>query len=104
MKIAIVIFLIGDYYIYKFNNIFRYNLTQYCNKYNYELIILNDYIKNETFMDKKKFYWQRMLIPHKFIDYDYIVSMDSDIYVNPQSPPIPFNQIPQGKVAAVNER
>lgn len=104
MKVGIVIFLIGDNYISKFNNKFRSTLTQYCNKYNYELIILNKYIKDEPNMDKKKFYWQRMLISEKFIDYDFIVSMDSDIFVNPNSPPIPFEQIPEGKVAAVNER
>ncbi len=104
MKIGIVIFLIGDNYISKFNNKFKSTLVQYCDKYKYELIILNDYIKNEPNMDRKKFYWQRMLIPEKFIDYDFIVSLDSDIYVNPNSPPIPFEQIPEGKVAAVNER
>jgi hypothetical protein len=104
MKIAIVIFLIGDNYINKFNKKFRNTLEQYCNKYNYELIILNKYIKDEPNMDRKKFYWQRMLIPEKFIDYDFIVSMDSDIFVNPNSPPIPFEDIPEGKVAAINER
>ena len=104
MKIAIVIFVIGDNYIQKFNNKFRNTLTQYCNKYGYELILLNELIKNEPNMDKKKFYWQRMLIPDKFSDYDYVVSMDSDIFVNPNSPPIPFDKIPEGKIAAVNER
>ena len=104
MKIAIVIFIIGDNYIQKFNNKFRNTLTQYCSKYGYELILLNEYIKNEPNMDKKKFYWQRMLIPDKFSEYDYVVSMDSDIFVNPNSPPIPFDKIPEGKIAAVNER
>ena len=45
-----------------------------------------------------------MLIPDKFSDYDYVVSMDSDIFVNPYSPPIPFGEIPEGKIAAINER
>ena len=104
MKVAIVIFLIGDNYIKKFESKFKRTLTEYCNKYGYELIILNEYIKNEPSMDGRKFYWQRMLIPSKFSDYDYVVSMDSDIFVNPNSPPIPFEQIPEGKVAAINER
>jgi len=30
-------------------------------------------------MDKKKFYWQRLLIPDKFKEYDFVVSIDSDI-------------------------
>ena len=104
MKVAIVIFVMGDTYIQKFNSKFRPSVSDYCNKHGYELIILDDYIKPEINMDKKKFYWQRMLIPDKFSNYDYVVSMDSDIFVNPHSPPIPFNEIPEGKVAAVNER
>lgn len=104
MKIAIVVFIIGNNYIEKFNNKFRHTLTEYCNKYGYELILQTEYIRNEVNMDKKKFYWQRMLIPDKFPDYDYIVSMDSDIFVNPLAPPIPFDEIPEGKIAAVNER
>lgn len=104
MKIAIVIFLIGDNYISKFNEKFKNSIITYCNKYNYELIILTNFIKNEPNMNRKKFYWQRMLLPDKFINYDFIVSMDSDIYINPESPPIPFEDIPDGKVAAVNER
>ena len=48
MKIAIVIFVIGKNYIEKFNNKFRNTLTQYCSNYGYELILLNEYIKNEV--------------------------------------------------------
>jgi len=104
MRIAIVIFVIGDYYIQQFNNKFKNTLSEYCSKYDYELILLNENIKNEPNMERKKFYWQRMLIPDKFSDYDYVVSMDSDIFVNPDSPPIPFGEIPEGKIAAINER
>jgi hypothetical protein len=104
MKVAIVIFVIGEKYIIPFNNIFKNNLTKYCEKYNYDLIILDKYIKNEDNMDNKKFHWQRMLIPDKFKEYDYVISLDSDIYINVDSPPLPLNEIPEGKVAAVNER
>jgi hypothetical protein len=104
MKIAIVVFVIGEKYIENFEKKFKKNLVDYCNKYNYELIILSEFIRNEENMDKKKFYWQRLLIPDKYKDYDYIISLDSDIFINPNAPPLPLNEIPQGKVAAVNER
>ena len=55
-------------------------------------------------MPKKLFFWQRLLIPSLFPDYDYVISLDSDIYINPDSPPLPFHEIPEGKVGAVNER
>jgi hypothetical protein len=104
MKIAFVIFLIGDKYVNNFNNIFKKNIEEYCKKYDYDLIILNQLIKNELEMDVKKFYWQRLLIPNKFKNYDFVVSLDSDIYININSPELPFNNIPIGKVAAINER
>ena len=55
-------------------------------------------------MNSKKFYWQRLLIPEKYEDYDYIVVVDSDIYISDNSPPLPINDIPVGKVACANER
>jgi hypothetical protein len=104
IRVAIVVFVIGDKYINIFNGIFRKNLEEYCKKNKYDLILLHDLIRQEPNMDRKKFYWQRFLIPDKFKDYDYVISMDSDIFVNLDSPPIPFNEIPQGKICAVNER
>jgi hypothetical protein len=104
MKVAIIIFLIGEKYTNNFDNIFKKNLKEYCKKYNYDLIILDELIKKEKNIDKKKFYWQRLLIPNKFKNYDFVVSLDSDIFINLNSPGIPFNDIPLGKVAAVNER
>lgn len=104
MKIAFVVFVIGDKYINNFNSYFKNNLELYCKKYNYELIILSELLRQENNMDNKKFYWQRLLIADKFREYDFVVSIDSDIYINVNSPEFPFKEIPEGKVAAVNER
>ena len=104
MKVAIVIFVIGENYIKNFNERFKSSVESYCQKYNYELIMLTSLIKNEENMNKKKFYWQRLLIPNKFKDFDFVVSLDSDIFINSNAPPLPFNEIPEGKVASVNER
>ena len=65
---------------------------------------MSNLIREEENLDKKKFYWQRLLIANKYKEYDYVVSLDSDIHINPESPEIPFSEIPEGKVAAVNER
>jgi hypothetical protein len=104
MKVAVIVFVIGDKYINSFNNIFKLPLEKYCNKYKYTLFVLNNYIKPEINMDKKKFFWQRLLIPNKYKEYDFVVTIDSDIFINPLAPPFPFNEIPIGKVAAINER
>jgi hypothetical protein len=44
------------------------------------------------------------LVSYKFKDYDYVISIDSDILVNTHAPALPLDIIPKGKVAAVNER
>ena len=104
MKVAIVILTIGDRYIKTFNYYFRDSVEKYCKKYNYDLFVLTELIKVEDNMNSKKFYWQRLLIPDKYYDYDYVISMDSDIYISDNAPELPLKEIPEGKVAASNER
>jgi hypothetical protein len=110
MKVAIVVFVVGPHCSATFNRVFRPSLAQYCIKHSYDLIIQDRMIHDDgenvgtTIGNKKKFYWQRLLIPHKFSEYDFVVSLDSDIFVGPNAPPLPFDQIPAEKVAAVNER
>ena len=103
-KIAIIILTVGDKYIKLFNLYFRNSVEKYCEKYGYDLFVLKELVKYETDMNSKKFYWQRLLIPEKYEDYDYIVVVDSDIYISDNSPPLPINDIPVGKVACANER
>ena len=58
---------------YKTYNILEASVESYCQKYNYELIILSHLIRQEENMDSKKFYWQRLLIPNKFKEFDFVV-------------------------------
>jgi hypothetical protein len=104
MKVAIVVFVVGDRYIKSFEAKFKKTLQYYCQKHQYDLIILTEPIRYENNFDRKKFFWQRLLIADKFKDYDFVISLDSDIYVNPHSPPLPLKDIPEGKVGCVNER
>jgi hypothetical protein len=104
MKVAIVVFLMGEQYINSFNIYFRKNLENYCSKYGYDLILQTELIQQEKDMTKKKFYWQRMLVPNRFRDYDFVLSLDSDIFVSDNSPELPLKDIPEGKIGAVNER
>jgi hypothetical protein len=103
-KIAIVIFIIGDEYRKTFESIFKPNIENYCKKYGYDLHILDKLIREEPNIPRKKFFWQRLLVPSQYMEYDYVVSMDSDIFINKHAPPLPIEEIPIGKVAAVNER
>ena len=104
MKVALVVFVIGEQYINNYNRYFRKSMEEYCKKCNYELKIQTSLLLNEKNMEPKKFYWQRILIPYFFKEYDYVISIDSDIFINANSPPLPLTKIPEGKVGAVNER
>ena len=53
MKVAIVVFLIGEQYIKSFNIYFRKNLESYCSKYGYDLILQTELIQQEKDMTKK---------------------------------------------------
>ena len=103
-RVAIVIFLIGERYIRSFEAVFKKNVEAYCARHGYDLIVLSEFLRPEPAMDKKKFFWQRFLIPARYREYDYVVSMDSDIFINPQAPALPLDAIPPGKIAAINER
>lgn len=103
-KVAIVILAIGEKYINIFNLYFRNSVEKYCKKYDYDLIVLNELVKYEADMNSKKILWQKLLIPEKYEQYDYVVVMDSDIYISDNASPLPINFIPEGKVAGSNER
>jgi hypothetical protein len=104
MKVAIVVFLIGEVYIQSFNKLFRKSVEAYCKRHGYTLILQTELIQQEPSMDRKKFFWQRLLLPRKFSEYDYVLSLDSDIYIHANAPALPLDTIPAGKVAAINER
>lgn len=104
MRVAVIVFVIGEHYIQSFENKFKRNLETYCQKYGYDLIILDHLIIDDDPTNKKRFFWQRFLLPDKYKEYDYVVSIDSDIFINENSPSLPFDIIPSGKIAAINER
>jgi hypothetical protein len=104
MKVAIVIFVIGDKYIQSFNSFFKNSVEKYCKKYNYDLIILTELINKNINHNYYEIIMQKILIPNKYKTYDFVVVLDSDIYINGNAPPLPFSQIPNGKVGCVNER
>jgi hypothetical protein len=101
MKVAIIIMETNR--ISTFDTFFRKSLQNYCDVNKYELIVL-DKALDGCADSGKKFFWQRMLLPSVYNEYDYVISMDSDIYISPNAPAIPFDEIPEGKIAAINER
>ena len=55
MKVAVVVFVIGERYINTFTKYFKNNLQNYCDKHKYDLIILDKLIKKRRKWIKKNF-------------------------------------------------
>lgn len=105
-KVAIVIFVMGEKYIATFNKYFKNSVLDYCFRHNYDLKVQTELIRpdEEALQNKKKFFWQRFLVAKQYADYDFVVSMDSDIFIHKDAPALPLLDIPAGAIAAVNER
>jgi hypothetical protein len=103
-KVAFIVFIFEQKNVITFNNKFRRNIEMYCSKNNYDFIFLNKLITPEANIPERKKFWQKMLIPSEYRDYDFVICMDENIYINSNAPPLPLNEIPKGKIAAVNER
>ena len=103
-RVAIVIFVIGEHFYGVFKKFFEKSVRDYCKRCEYDLILQEKLFIEEPVYIKRKIYWQRLLVPSHFSQYDYVITMDSDIFISPNAPPLPLNEIPIGKIAAINER
>jgi hypothetical protein len=109
VKKAIVTFAHGkDRQFYE--DYFLPSIAAYAKKYTYELIILNELFVEITEADPRlrarHNHFQKFLICSQpwSAQYDYIVWMDSDMIINIDRAPDLIEGIPDGKIAAVNER
>ncbi len=104
MKIAIAVFIVGDRYVQQFNAVFRAPLEAYCTRHSYDLVVLTELLRPLKPFNRKKFFWQRFLIPGlpQFADYDYVLTLDADILVSPVAPALPI--LESGKIGCINER
>ena len=103
-KIAICTFVVGEKYKQAFESCFKKALERYCSKYGYELHVFTEPLEKIEPFITKKFLLQKILFPTlpQFKDYDYVLAIDTDIYINENAPPLPILQ--PGKIGCVNER
>ncbi len=84
MKKAIVTITIGEKYENMFNRYCKENWQKYCEKYNYDLIVINHYLDNSDRAKERSPAWQKLLILSQewSNNYDQIVWIDSDVVIN----------------------
>ena len=90
MKVLLVTISIGDKYTEIYNRLFRKSQENYANKHGYDFKVITDYLDPTYKEHKISMYFQKVLVCSQdwSSEYDYIVYIDSDVYININSPPI----------------
>lgn len=101
MKVCFGIISVGRTYLAEFERLFKPSVSAYCNKYDYDLKIFTDFLdplrKNPDTIS-----FQKCLIPDQLRQYDLVVVLDADIYIESYSPPI-HNLYLNDKIGIVDE-
>jgi hypothetical protein len=100
---AIVTLTIGAKYENMFNVYCRSNWKKYCDKYDYDLIVINESLDNTQRSKERSPAWQKLLILSQEWSslYDQIVWVDTDIFINAENSPCIASLVPLNKFGAV---
>lgn len=103
MKKAIVTLTIGAEYERLFDVYCRFNWEKYCDKYGYDLIIINNPLDNSLRAAKRSPAWQKLLILSQewSANYEIIVWIDADVLINTKHSDDICLKVPVEKVGAV---
>lgn len=103
-KVAVVLLVLGERYKRIFDAVFRASVESFCRRHGYDLFVIDRLLAPLDPFDKKKFFWQRLLVPSlaEVQDHDYVVTMDADLYISGSAPRFP--ELSPGMIGAVNER
>lgn len=101
MRVCIGIICIGEKYIYEFESLFKPSIAAYCQKYGYDLKIFDSYL-DETHAYPDCISFQKCLVPDALREYDRVMVLDADIWINETAPPIHTYNL-NGKIAIADE-
>lgn len=85
-RVLLVSIAIGDAYLHEYNALFRPSHELYAKRHEYDFKVVTEWLQGPNLRDTTSF--QKILIPSKFSDYDYVIFIDADILINPEAPPI----------------
>uniref|UniRef100_A0A6C0CEP5 Uncharacterized protein n=1 Tax=viral metagenome TaxID=1070528 RepID=A0A6C0CEP5_9ZZZZ len=104
MKVCLVALAIGDKYLDQYNYLFRKSHEAYAEKHGYEFRVETDYLE-ERCPDKAVCSLNKILVCSQpwSAEYDFIIFIDSDIYINISAPPIHSCMNFGDKIGIINE-
>lgn len=104
MKILLVTLAIGENYLKEYNLIWMKSQSNYAAKHGYDFKVITEYL-DTTYIHPHQISFHKLLVgcqPWSNM-YDYIIFIDADIYINPDSPPIHLSTNFENKVGIVDE-
>jgi hypothetical protein len=101
MKVCVGILSVGRTYLAEFERLFKPSVSAYCARNGYDLKIFTDYI-DPVRKHPHTISFQKCLIPDQLREYDLVVVLDADIYIEPGAPPIHTLELGE-KIGIVNE-
>lgn len=105
MKKAIVTLCIGEKYKKLFDEYCRSNWTDYCNMFNFDLIVIDTSLDASERALKRSPSWQKLLILSQSwsSNYDQIVWVDTDVIINTNNTYDITSGVPLEKVGGVDQ-
>ena len=101
MKVCFGIISIGRLYLEEFEQLFKPSVVSYCQKYGYDLKVFTDFL-DPTHKHPSTISFHKCLVPDKLREYDVVVVLDADIYIENHAPPITTLQL-NDKIGIVDE-
>jgi len=101
MKVCFGIISIGRKYLEEFERLFKPSVSAYCSKHGYDLKVFTDFL-DPIRKHPDTISFQKCLVPSLLMDYDLVVVLDADIYIDSYVPPIDKINL-YNKIGIVNE-
>lgn len=104
MKRAIVTLAIGDAYRQNFDLLCRKGWSAYAERHGYDLVVIKEPLDVSERARKRSLAWQKCLVlgAPDVAQYEQVVWIDSDIYINPAAPSV-MEGVPLERVGVVDD-
>lgn len=101
MKVCIGVISIGTSYLAEFERLFKPSVSAYCARNGYDLKVFSDFL-DPVRKHPHTISFQKCLVADQLRDYDLVIVLDADIYIEAYAPPIHTLEL-NGKIGIVNE-
>jgi hypothetical protein len=101
MKVCFGILSVGRSYLAEFERLFKPSVSAYCQRNGYDLKVFTEFL-DPVRKHPHTISFQKCLIPDQLRNYDLVVVLDADIYIEAHAPPIHQLQL-NDKIGIVNE-